>query len=142
MLGGLSTCQVTTVPPETAFEEVGRIRNDKSASRLECRIPQRCRRNGCHARFSFLIRRFGSKPLIPEKLHLFGWTGNGKRPAWRLQSSRRRWFEAHVVVHRVAKALLTAEVSLRRLDAHMAEQKLDLLKLTTGFVAQTRACTP
>jgi hypothetical protein len=68
-----------------------------------------------------------------------GWTGNGKRPAWRLQGSQ-RWFEAYVVVHRVAKLLLTAKVSLRRLDAHMAEQKLDLLKLTAGFVLQTGAC--
>jgi hypothetical protein len=71
-----------------------------------------------------------------------GWTGNGKRPVWRLQRSRRSWFEAYVVVHRVAKPLLTAKVSLRRLDAHMAEQKLDLLELTTGFVAQTGACAP
>jgi integrase len=34
-------------------------------------------------------------------------------------------FEADFVVHSVAKPLLTDEVSLRRLDAHRAEQKLN-----------------
>jgi hypothetical protein len=38
-------------------------------------------------------------------------------------------FEADVVVHRVAKPLLTAQVPLRRLYAHMAKEKLDLLKI-------------
>ena len=66
----------------------------------------------------------------------------GKGASVALQSSRGSWFEACIVVRRVAKPLLTAKVSLRRLDAHMAEQKLDLLKLTAGFVAQTGACSP
>ena len=36
--------------------------------------------------------------------------------------------------------MLTAEVSLRRLDAHMAEQKLNLLKLPAGCVIQPSTC--
>jgi hypothetical protein len=50
--------------------------------------------------------------------------------------------EADGVVHRIAKPLLTAKVSLGGLDAHMAEQKLDLLKLPAGFVTQTGTCAP
>jgi hypothetical protein len=57
-----------------------------------------------------------------------------KRPAWRLRwgpGSRRGWFEADFVVDRISESLLAAQISLRRLDAHMAEQELDLLKLST-----------
>jgi len=50
--------------------------------------------------------------------------------AFTTQPVRGRFF-----VHRIAKPLLTTEVALRRLDAQVAEQKLDLLKLPAGFVA-------
>jgi hypothetical protein len=36
--------------------------------------------------------------------------------------------------------LFAAKVPFRRLDAHVAEQELDLFKLPAGFVTQTRAC--
>jgi hypothetical protein len=36
--------------------------------------------------------------------------------------------------------LFAAEVPLRRLDAHVAEQELNLFKLPARFVTQTRAC--
>jgi hypothetical protein len=36
--------------------------------------------------------------------------------------------------------LLAAKVPFRRLDAHVAEQELDLFELPAGFVTQTRAC--
>ena len=39
-----------------------------------------------------------------------------------------------MIVDGVAEPLLAAKVSLSGLDAHMAEQELDLLKLPTGFV--------
>jgi hypothetical protein len=51
-----------------------------------------------------------------------------------------RRFDANVVVHRIPKPLLAAEVSLRRLNAHMTEQKLDLLKFPSSLMAQTRTC--
>ena len=54
----------------------------------------------------------------------------------------RRWLKADFVVDRISKALLAAKVSLRRLDAYMAEQELDLLKLSTSFMTQAGASTP
>jgi hypothetical protein len=73
----------------------------------------------------------------------FVWPEGGQEAeASRFRSSRQCWFETYLVVHRIAKPLLTAKVPLRRLDAHMAQQKLDLLKFTAGFVAQTGACAP
>jgi hypothetical protein len=52
------------------------------------------------------------------------------------------WLKADFIVNRISKALLAAKVSLRRLNAHMAEQELNLLELPAGLVTQTRACAP
>jgi hypothetical protein len=48
-------------------------------------------------------------------------------------------FDADMIVHSVAKALLAAEIPLSRLDAHVTEQKLNLFQLATGLMAQARA---
>ena len=53
--------------------------------------------------------------------------------------SRRRWFEADFIVDRISESLLAAKVSFRRLDTHMAEQKLDLFKLPTSLMTQAGA---
>lgn len=50
------------------------------------------------------------------------------------------WFEADLVVDGISEPLLAAEVSLRRLDADMTEQKLDLLKFPACFVTRTGGC--
>ena len=50
--------------------------------------------------------------------------------------SRRHRFEADFIVNRISKPLLTAKVSLRRLDAHMTKQELDLLQLSAGLMTQ------
>jgi len=52
------------------------------------------------------------------------------------------WLKADFIVNRISKALLAAKVSLRRLNAYMAEQELNLLELPAGLVTQTRACAP
>jgi hypothetical protein len=53
--------------------------------------------------------------------------------------SRRGWFDADFVVDRISQALLAAKVSLRRLDAYVAEQELDLLEFPAGFMTQAGA---
>jgi hypothetical protein len=53
--------------------------------------------------------------------------------------SRRGWFETDFVVDRISESLFAAQVSLRRLDTHMTEQELDLLKLPTSFMTQAGA---
>jgi hypothetical protein len=44
------------------------------------------------------------------------------------------------IVHRMSEILLAAEIPFRRLDGCMAEQKLNLLKLTAAAVAQFGTC--
>jgi hypothetical protein len=48
-------------------------------------------------------------------------------------------FDTDSIVYGVAKTLLAAEIPLGRFDAHMPEQKLNLLQLATDLVAQPRA---
>ena len=56
-----------------------------------------------------------------------------------------RWiarFDAHSVVDGTAQFLLAAEVSFRRLDRDVSKQKLDLVQLATGKMAEPRAAAP
>jgi hypothetical protein len=55
-------------------------------------------------------------------------------------SSQRSRFEADFVVDRISESLLAAQVAFCRLDAHMTEQKLNLLKLPASFMTQAGAC--
>jgi hypothetical protein len=48
-------------------------------------------------------------------------------------------FDADAVINGVPETLLAAEVPLRRLDAHVTQQKLNLLQLATGLVTKARA---
>jgi len=47
-----------------------------------------------------------------------------------------------VIVDGVSEPLLAAQVSLRGLDADVTKQELDLLKLNTCLVTQTRTSSP
>lgn len=49
------------------------------------------------------------------------------------------WFEADSIVHGISKLLLAAKVSLSCSNADVPEQELDLVKLSTGIMAQARA---
>lgn len=49
-------------------------------------------------------------------------------------------FNADAIIHRVPKPLFAAEIPLSRLDAHVAEQELDLFQLAASLVTETRAC--
>ena len=49
--------------------------------------------------------------------------------------------DAHVVVDGMAKFLLTAEVSLCRLDGGVAQKKLNVVQFPSGYVAQPGART-
>jgi hypothetical protein len=53
--------------------------------------------------------------------------------------SRYDWFEPDFVIDRISEPLLAAQVSFRRLDTHVTEQELDLLKFPTSFVTQSGA---
>jgi hypothetical protein len=53
--------------------------------------------------------------------------------------SRFGWLKADVIVNGISEPLFAAKVSLGRLDAHVTEQELDLLKLTTCLVTPARA---
>jgi hypothetical protein len=53
-----------------------------------------------------------------------------------------RNLDAHVVVDGMAKLLLTAEVSLCRLDRGVAEKKLNLVQFPSGYVTQPGARSP
>jgi hypothetical protein len=58
---------------------------------------------------------------------------------------RNRWiarFDAHSVVDGKAQFLLAAEVPFRRLDRDVSKQKLDLVQLATGKMADPRAAAP
>jgi hypothetical protein len=60
-------------------------------------------------------------------------------------SSFFRWivrFDAHSVVDGKAQFLLAAEVPFRRLDRDVSKQKLDLVQLATGKMAESRAAAP
>ena len=54
-------------------------------------------------------------------------------------SSGSRQFDAHSVVDGKAQFLLAAEVPFRRLDRDVSKQKLDLVQLATGKMAEPRA---
>jgi hypothetical protein len=43
-------------------------------------------------------------------------------------------FKADRIIDCVPESLLAADVTLRRLDADMAEQKLNLIQFSSGFV--------
>jgi hypothetical protein len=62
--------------------------------------------------------------------------GNGKSASVNGKRSGRCWLKANFVVDRISQPLLATKISLRRLNADMSEQKLDLLKLPTGLMAQ------
>jgi len=49
-------------------------------------------------------------------------------------------FDANAVVYGVLQSLPASQVVLRRLNAHMAKQELDLLQLAAGNVAEPRTC--
>jgi hypothetical protein len=58
---------------------------------------------------------------------------------------RSRWiarFDAYSVVDGKAQFLLAAEVAFRRLDRDVSKQKLDLVQLATGKMAEPRAAVP
>src|SRR5713101_9076950 len=59
-----------------------------------------------------------------------------------LRSRRLVRFDAHSVVDGKAQFLLAAEVPFRRLDRDVSKQKLDLVQLTTGKMAEPRAAAP
>src|ERR1700687_2683395 len=65
------------------------------------------------------------------RLHTF-------RPAWFSRSSG-NGCEAEAVVHRMSEVLLTAQVSFRRLNRGVAEQKLNLLQFAAARMTQLRA---
>ncbi len=48
-------------------------------------------------------------------------------------------FDADAVINGVRETLLVAEVPLRRLDAHVTQQKLNLFQLASGLVTKARA---
>jgi hypothetical protein len=48
-------------------------------------------------------------------------------------------FDADAIIHRVPEPLLAAEIPLSRLDAHVAEQKLNLFQFAASLVTQARA---
>jgi hypothetical protein len=68
--------------------------------------------------------------------------GNEKSASVALVDSLRCGFQADPVVYRIAEPLLAAKVPFCRLHTYMTKQELDLLKLPTRFMTQTRACTP
>ena len=51
-------------------------------------------------------------------------------------------FDADPIVDGVLKALLTAKISLGRLDGDVAQQKLDLVRFPSGIAAQPGAGPP
>ena len=51
------------------------------------------------------------------------------------------WFDSEPVVHSASEFLFAPEVPLRRLDGDMPQEKLDLLELAAGQMAQPRAST-
>jgi hypothetical protein len=57
-----------------------------------------------------------------------------------MQNPREQRTEA--IVHRFFQVLLAAEVSLGRQDRSVAQEKLDLLKLTSIHVAELRTSSP
>jgi hypothetical protein len=46
------------------------------------------------------------------------------------------WFDADAIIDGVAEALLAAQISLGRLDAHVAQQKLNLLQLAARLMTK------
>ena len=50
--------------------------------------------------------------------------------------------DAHSVIDGKAQFLLAAEVPFRRLDRDVSKQKLDLVQLTSGKMAEPRAAAP
>src|SRR2546426_656346 len=63
---------------------------------------------------------------------------NAIRPQGVLSPSRDLGFNAKPIVDSVPEPLLAAQVSLRRLNTDMPEQKLNLLQFAAGFVTQPR----
>ena len=54
-------------------------------------------------------------------------------------SSRRGRFEADLVVDRISESLLAAQVAFRRLNAHVAQQELNLLRLPASLMTEAGA---
>ena len=63
---------------------------------------------------------------------------NAVRRQGDLSPSRDLWFNAKPIVDSVPEPPLATQVSHRRLNADMPEQKLNLLQLAAGFVTQPR----
>ena len=59
-----------------------------------------------------------------------------------LRSRRIVQLDAHSVVDGKSQFLLAAEVLFRRLDRDVSKQKLDLVQLATGKMAEPRAAAP
>lgn len=49
------------------------------------------------------------------------------------------WLQTDVIVNCIPETLLASQVSLRRLDGDVTQQKLNLLQFTAGLMAQS--CT-
>ena len=52
------------------------------------------------------------------------------------------WLDADVVVHSSANTLLASEVSFRRLDGNVSEQKMDLFQFSARGTTELRAGAP
>lgn len=81
---------------------------------------------GPDAPFTLLLAYYAAEGLLlPNR------QGKGNPPL----ASR---FDADFVVHGASELLLAAEVNFRSLDGYMIKEKLDLVRLTSGKMAQTR----
>ena len=52
------------------------------------------------------------------------------------------WLQADAIVDSIPDSLLATKVALRRLDAHVTEQKLNLLKFATCLMAKAGTGPP
>jgi hypothetical protein len=79
-----------------------------------------------HVRFT---KSAGARTIVTEQIA--GCTEGLLSPA----GSSPDGLDADPVVDRVLETLLTAKISLRRLDGDVAQQELDLVKLPSGIAA-------
>jgi len=55
---------------------------------------------------------------------------------------RSLWFDTDVIVHGSADPLLTAEITFCRLRGRVSKQELNLVRFSSGGIAQLRAPAP
>jgi hypothetical protein len=73
----------------------------------------------------------------------YSFAGRGRRDRFiLLRLLARVHSEIEKIIHWMAEILLAAEIAFRGLDRCVAEQELNLLKLTTAVVAQLRTSPP